>query len=79
MRLAGIMGVSNYIDAGVKLAEEYDFPKELTDIIRQHSRRHEKPKSLEAAIDTDLQTVLCQRMNIWKKAVRRKVFLHRSW
>ena len=45
-----IMGVSNYIDAGVKLAEEYDFPKELTDIIRQHSMRHEKPKSLEAAI-----------------------------
>lgn len=45
-----IMGVSNYIDAGVKLAEEYDFPRELTDIIRQHSMRHEKPKSLEAAI-----------------------------
>ena len=45
-----ITGASNYIDAGVKLAEEYDFPKELTDIIRQHSMRHEKPKSLEAAI-----------------------------
>ena len=73
-----IMGVSNYIDAGVKLAEEYDFPKELTDIIRQHSMRHEK-QSLWKRLLYCLQTVLCQRMIIWKKAVRRKVFLHRSW
>ena len=73
-----ITGDSNYIDAGVKLAEEYDFPRELTDIIRQHSMRHEKPKSLEAAIVLFTDCIVSTNEYL-EKTVRRKVFLHRSW
>ncbi len=40
----------NYVNAASLLAREYDFPKELSDIIRQRSTVYEKPKSMEAAI-----------------------------
>lgn len=40
----------NYVNAASALAKEYDFPKELSDIIRQRNSLYEKPKSMEAAI-----------------------------
>lgn len=41
---------NNYIDEGLKIAEEYIFPKELTDILKQHNIKYEKPSFVEAAI-----------------------------
>ncbi|NLK75209.1 MAG: HDIG domain-containing protein [Clostridiales bacterium] len=41
---------SNYIEEGLNLADDYGFPKELKDIIRQHNYKYEKPSSVEAAI-----------------------------
>lgn len=40
----------NYIEEGLKIAEEYGFPKELKAIIKEHNIKYEKPGSLEAAI-----------------------------
>lgn len=39
-----------YIEEGIKLAEEYHLPGSIKDIIRQHNLKYEKPKSPEAAI-----------------------------
>ncbi|WMJ88049.1 HDIG domain-containing metalloprotein [Anaerocolumna sp. MB42-C2] len=39
-----------YVEEGVKLAEDYHLPAFITDIIRQHNIKYEKPKSPEAAI-----------------------------
>lgn len=46
----GKINGKNYIDEGLKLAEEYAFPKELKDILKQHNIKHEKPTFVEAAI-----------------------------
>lgn len=46
----GKMAGKNYIEEGLKLAEEYSFPNELKDIIKQHNIKYEKPTSIEAAI-----------------------------
>lgn len=40
----------DYIAAGVELAKEAGFPKEVTDIIAQHNAGAAKPQSVEAAI-----------------------------
>lgn len=40
----------NYIEEGLKIAEEYSFPKELKAILKQHNINSEKPASVEAAI-----------------------------
>ena len=40
----------DYIEEGVKLGAEYNLPKEVIDIIRQHNSKYEKPKSVEAAV-----------------------------
>ena len=45
-RIAG----RDYIEEGVKLGAEYNLPKEVIDIIRQHNSKYEKPKSVEAAV-----------------------------
>lgn len=41
---------SNYIEAGNKLGQSYNFPNSLLDVMRQHSTGFESPKSIEAAI-----------------------------
>lgn len=46
----GKMVGKNYIEEGLKIAEEYSFPKELKDIIKQHNIKYEKPSSVESAI-----------------------------
>ncbi len=40
----------NYIEEGLKLADEYSFPEKLKNIIRQHNIKHDKPTFKEAAI-----------------------------
>ena len=40
----------NYIEEGLVLAEEYDFPNELKAILRGHNIKYEKPSTVEAAI-----------------------------
>ena len=46
----GKINGKNYIEEGLKIAEEYAFPKELQAILRQHNIKYEKPTSVEAAI-----------------------------
>ena len=41
---------SNYIEEGLKIAQEYGFPRELIVILKQHNIKFEKPTSVEAAI-----------------------------
>ncbi len=40
----------NYIEEGLKLADDYSFPEELKLILKQHSIKHDKPTSIESAI-----------------------------
>lgn len=40
----------NYIEEGVKLLEEHNFPPEVIQIVKQHNIKNETPKSAEAAI-----------------------------
>ena len=40
----------NYIEEGLKIAEEYHFPAQLKAILKQHNIKYEKPTSIEAAI-----------------------------
>lgn len=47
---AGKIYGKDYIVEGLKLAEEYAFPKKLSAIIRQHNIKYDKPTSVEAVI-----------------------------
>lgn len=40
----------NYIEEGLKLAEEYAFPEQLKEIMKQHNIKYDKPTFVEAAI-----------------------------
>lgn len=46
----GRMNGKIYIDEGLKLAEEYSFPKELKAILKEHNIKYDRPSSVEAAI-----------------------------
>jgi putative nucleotidyltransferase with HDIG domain len=46
----GKINSNNYIEEGIKIAEEYAFPKELIMILKQHNIKYEKPTSMEATI-----------------------------
>lgn len=46
----GKINGKNYIDEGLKIAEEYAFPAELRAIIKEHNIKYDKPGSVEAAI-----------------------------
>lgn len=48
-KIGRIMG-KDYITEGVKLLEEYQFPVEVIDIVKQHNLKYGNPKSKEAAI-----------------------------
>ncbi|TAH72854.1 MAG: HDIG domain-containing protein [Anaerolineaceae bacterium] len=47
---AGKINGKNYIEAGLKLADDYYFPEDLKSILRQHNIKHDKPTSIESAI-----------------------------
>lgn len=40
----------NYIEEGLKLAEEYAFPEQLKEIMKQHNIKYDKPTFVESAI-----------------------------
>lgn len=46
----GKINGKNYIEEGLKLADEYAFPQELKAILKEHNIKYEKPNSVEAAI-----------------------------
>lgn len=46
----GKINGKDYIDEGLKLADEYAFPEELKAILRQHNIKHDKPTFVESAI-----------------------------
>lgn len=46
----GRMNGKNYIEEGLKLAEEYRFPDELKNILKEHNIKYDKPTSVESAI-----------------------------
>jgi putative nucleotidyltransferase with HDIG domain len=46
----GRINGNNYIEEGLKIAEEYQFPDELRAILKQHNIKYEKPTSMEAVI-----------------------------
>lgn len=46
----GKINGKNYIEEGLKIAEEYGFTNELKAILKQHNIKYEKPTSIEAAI-----------------------------
>jgi uncharacterized domain HDIG len=46
----GIINGKNYIEEGLKIAEDYAFPNELKAIIKEHNIKYDKPTSAEAAI-----------------------------
>lgn len=46
----GKLNGKNYIEEGIKIAQEYAFPRELTAILQEHNIKYDKPSSVEAAI-----------------------------
>lgn len=40
----------DYVSYGIEIARSYSFPEEVVDIIKQHTGRHQCPKTIEAAI-----------------------------
>lgn len=45
-----LLSQTDYMEASMKLADKYEFPERLKDVIRQHNTGSEVPKSPEAAI-----------------------------
>ncbi|MFA9377522.1 MAG: HDIG domain-containing metalloprotein [Lachnotalea sp.] len=48
----------DYVNCGVEIARSYSFPEEVVDIIKQHTGRHQCPKSIEAAIVMMSDTII---------------------
>lgn len=46
----GKINGNNYIEEGLKLADEYSFPEKLKDILKQHNIKYDKPTFVESAI-----------------------------
>ncbi len=46
----GKLNGKNYIEEGLRIAEDYAFPQELRAILREHNIKYDKPNSVEAAI-----------------------------
>ncbi|OYP27886.1 hypothetical protein CG709_07115, partial [Lachnotalea glycerini] len=40
----------DYVSYGIEIARSYSFPEEVVDIIKQHTGRHQCPKTIEAAV-----------------------------
>lgn len=61
----------NYIEEGILIAKENNFPQEIIDIIKQHNSKYEKPCSAEAAIvmltDSVISTIEYMEKNSQQK------------
>lgn len=60
----------NYIQAGVDLLKEYNMPKELAEVVSQHSTGSPKPQSLEAAIVMMADCIISTSNALEKKGKR---------
>lgn len=60
----------NYLRAGVELLEEYHMPKELTEVVSQHSTGTPKPQSMEAAIVMMADCIISTSNALEKKGKR---------
>lgn len=60
----------NYLQAGVELLEEYDMPKELLEVVSQHSTGLPKPQSMEAAIVMMADCIISTSNALEKKGKR---------
>lgn len=73
----GKINGKNYIEEGLKLAEEYAFPVELRAIIREHNIKYDKPSSVEAAIvmlaDSVVSTVEYIEKNNDRRFTKQKI------
>lgn len=47
---AGKIIGNNYIEEGLKLADQYGFPQELRDILKQHNIKYDRPTFVESVI-----------------------------
>lgn len=63
----------NYIQAGVDLLQEYDMPKELAEVVSQHSTGSPKPQSMEAAIVMMADCIISTSNALEKKGKREAV------
>lgn len=63
----------NYIQAGVDLLQEYDMPKELAEVVSQHSTGSPKPQSIEAAIVMMADCIISTSNALEKKGKRNAV------
>lgn len=46
----GKINGKNYIEEGLEIADQYNFPQKLKDILRQHNIKYDKPTFVESAI-----------------------------
>lgn len=46
----GKINGKNYIEEGLKIANQYNFPQKLKEILKQHNIKHDKPTFVESAI-----------------------------
>lgn len=46
----GKINGKNYIEEGLKIADQYKFPEKLKEILRQHNIKYDKPTFIESAI-----------------------------
>lgn len=65
-----IVDPKNYIFAGVELLRGYDMPKELLDVVSQHSTGFPKPQSMEAAIVMMADCIISTSNALEKKGKR---------
>lgn len=63
----------NYLQAGVDLLKEYDMPKELSEVVSQHSTGSPKPQSMEAAIVMLADCIISTSNALEKKGKRSAV------
>lgn len=46
----GRMASKQYVEGGLAIAEEYDLPEVIKDIIKEHNLKYSRPKTIESAI-----------------------------
>lgn len=68
-----ITGEKDYVAAGVRLAEENDFPENLIEVIKQHSTGYENPKTLEATIVMFTDSIISTSDYLEQKGKRKAI------
>jgi hypothetical protein len=66
----GIIDSNQYVEAGIKLVEDYHLPDMLKDIILQHNLKHDTPKTPEAAIVMIAVSIISTKEYFKKKMMK---------